>query len=96
MGCAKSSLDWISSDAVVVRFCRACTKTYLSAVADAPKHTPACLKRQLDCDWTLFLGGKHRIPSGVSSSSVLGVAVKFRVIHLFAFTALFDKQRTSV
>lgn len=28
---------------------------HLSAVADAPKHTQACFKRQLDGDWTLFL-----------------------------------------
>lgn len=36
---------------------------------------------------------KHRTPGGVSSSSVLGVAVKLRVIHLFAFTAMLNNAR---
>lgn len=97
MGRAKSSLGWITSDAVVVRFCRACTKTSFCCGLRSKTHSGTLKKAARWWLDPLFSRHcKHRTPGGVSSSSVLGVTVKLRVIHLFAFTAMFDKQRAPV
>lgn len=74
---------------LVPAFCRACI-SHLSTVAASPKQTPACVKRQLHGDWTLFFF----FFSGhcISSSSALGVAVKLWVNHLFALSGARHKH----